>query len=174
MSDSTPPIKKVVLLGPASVGKTSLLSQFIEGYLPNASQMATNLRVNQVVVETDVGRLLLNIWDIGGGDSLHSLPPYYLEGCDGYLYVIDLSRSETWRGVRRRLQHLERRLPHRPFLLIANKADAVSRDRLASLLRRMRVSPDMCVSAKTQQGVQEVFQRLGQAIIQSPPPDSRQ
>mgnify|MGYP006267765737 FL=1 len=165
MEDPPPIRRKVVMLGPPATGKTALLTRYVAGAAPEAYLSSVGLKVDQVRVPGTVPPLELLLWDLSGGLPLDALPPYYLAGCHGYLYVIDLSRPETFRRLRRQRRCLSRLLPACPGLIVGNKRDLLSPRRLATLQRRLSPRVSHFVSAASGHAVADPFAHLPRLLL---------
>lgn len=107
---------KVVLLGEGRVGKTSLLSRFINNTFDENEQsttQATMYSAADVPLPSSVGpssstaaggpgSVKLAIWDTAGQERFHALAPIYYRNAAGAMLVYDvgdadsLRRVETW------------------------------------------------------------------------------
>ena len=87
MSDTHTPNSKVILLGNASVGKTSLIVQFYKSIFQEESQPTIGAAYISKVIETSKGKINLNIWDTAGQERFKSIIPMYLRGSHAVIFV---------------------------------------------------------------------------------------
>nr|MDO8110010.1 Rab family GTPase [Candidatus Sigynarchaeota archaeon] len=128
---STPSSYKVKLLlcGPAAVGKTSLIKRFVK----NAFQADYKLTIGVDILTKDVPMhnsevATLSIWDIGGQKRFEFIRTTFYKGASGALLVFDLSRAETFTEVTRKwAEEIQRNCSAIPYILIGNKADLVEK-----------------------------------------------
>ena len=98
MSESEEWILKLVLLGDHAVGKTSLISQYIdktfeEDYRPTIGVNIIKKAIKIPKINTDVN---LIIWDIAWHQRYERYRKFYFEGCAGALLVYDITRNPTF------------------------------------------------------------------------------
>ena len=166
--------KKIVLLGDAAVGKTSLIRRFVfdqfdDSYIVTLGAKAT---VKEMTVEVEGAdrpvRIKFLIYDILGQKSHIQLTELYYRGAEGALLVSDLTRKMTLPSVADWLASLNRVVGQVPFVLLANKADltdeAAYGEREVKEFSKKAGCSYALTSAKTGQGVEESFQRLAYLV----------
>lgn len=158
--------KKIALLGSHGVGKTSLISRFVEGIFPEKYLSTIGLKVDNKEVIVDDTILDLVIWDIAGQDDPTRIPHYYLNGCHGYIYVADLSRPTTYEDMPSQLAILKGMLPKATYVLAGNKSDLLTSQELETLKSQLPVELDIYTSAKTGDHVEELFLKLSNKLLQ--------
>jgi len=116
---------KVILIGPAAVGKTSLLKRFISNKF--SENLAATLGVDYLNKElkfspNSIARL--TIWDIGGQERFKFLRNTFYRGANGALIVFDLTRAKTYKGIKDWVYEMRQLTEENiPFVLIGNKCD---------------------------------------------------
>jgi small GTP-binding protein len=60
---------KIILIGDGAVGKTSLISRFVEGRFESSYQATLGVDLFNKTVTLPNGSVMLNIWDIAGQSS---------------------------------------------------------------------------------------------------------
>jgi small GTP-binding protein len=98
MSDDSGAVKyKVVFVGDAKAGKTSLIHSYLnQDVNPVATLGATSTRVE---VQVDGSTILLNVWDTAGQESLRNLVPVYAKGSHAAVIVFDVSDPISYEHV---------------------------------------------------------------------------
>jgi len=98
-------IKKIVLLGAAGVGKTSMLKRYVENSFSDTYLQTIGVNIMKKTLtldeETDVHQIVLMIWDVEGSSSRQNLAAQYIKGSNGLVVVLDQSNpltEETMRG----------------------------------------------------------------------------
>jgi small GTP-binding protein len=87
---------KVVIVGDASVGKTSILSQFQYGLVSAAVESTIGAMFVAKQVDTSHGKVNLLIWDTAGQERYRSLIPMYTRNANAALLVIDVSLPSSY------------------------------------------------------------------------------
>ena len=96
MSNQT---KKILLLGHFHVGKTSLIKRFVQNSFSEEYITSIGVTIEKKTIEIKGQNLTFIIWDVAGEVSIDRTPPNYLLGCEGIIYVFDLSRPSTWENL---------------------------------------------------------------------------
>jgi small GTP-binding protein len=118
-------IFKIVVLGAAGVGKTTLIEQFSDKSLHKdaAPKVGVNFFIKNI--NLDGHDYKLQFWDIIGNEKFGSLQNLYFTGASAVFFVFDLSRPETFDYCQTRfkkvLEHVK--IDKCPILLIGNKRD---------------------------------------------------
>ncbi|MEM7659822.1 MAG: Rab family GTPase [Bacteroidota bacterium] len=159
--------KKIAILGSHAVGKTSLISRFVEKKFPEKYLTTIGLKVDKKTVEIEDHIIDMVIWDIAGQEDMSKIPPYYLNGCSGYIFVVDVSRPATYEQLGTQIPMLKSMLPNAAYVIAANKMDLMSEEELTTLLASFSEPADMATSAKTGNQVDELFLRLGAKMLES-------
>lgn len=151
--------KKIVLLGNESVGKTSLIKQYVhsifsEEYL---STIGINISKKSVVLGDVTYKLL--IWDVAGDLMNEKLYDAYLRGTHAFLLVFDATREETYHAIMKELEVLNSYFPGVNKVIIGNKLDLLNGDSPA-----FEAKYDLLTSAKTGENVEGAFFDLAKRI----------
>ncbi|MDW3650684.1 MAG: Rab family GTPase [Bacteroidia bacterium] len=157
--------KKIALLGYHAVGKTSLISQFVEQKFPESYLSTIGLKVDKKTVELGDHRLELIIWDIAGQENMAHIPQYYLNGCGGFIYVIDVSRPSTYEDLKTKLHMIQSMVPGAEMVIAANKKDLLSASELEEVLASCEIRPDISTSAKENDNVEDLFNMLASKLL---------
>jgi len=85
---------KVAVIGPAAVGKSSLIRRFVENKFSLHYRFTIGVDFYSNSIKYEAGKSAsLTIWDIGGQDRFKTLRRNFYEGTHGALVVFDLSRA---------------------------------------------------------------------------------
>ena len=117
--------KKICLLGCASVGKTSLVTRYVQSSFSDRYMSTIGAKVDTKIVVLDPGLALrLVIWDLAAADDFTQLTCNYLRGASGYLIVCDGTTRKTWNRAIELQRLTEQTLGAGvPFVLAINKRD---------------------------------------------------
>ena len=112
---------KIVFVGDASVGKTSIINKFcnIQGSLtPTIS--ATSTPVDIKVKDIMVG---LNLWDTAGQETYKCLVPVYARGAKVAIVVYDQTNIVSYENVSKWIDYLRNEVGVKDIIVCANKSD---------------------------------------------------
>ena len=115
---------KILLAGPAAVGKTSLIHRFIKSSFKKDYKLTVGVDILTKEVEYEPGQIAtLSIWDIGGQERFSFIRTTFYKGASGALLVFDLSRASTWDAIKNWRAEVNQFAGNIPFVLIGNKVD---------------------------------------------------
>lgn len=166
--------KKICLLGPFAVGKSSLVKRFVHSIFDEKYHTTLGVKIDkkQVQVSYDDGsskEVTLVLWDVQGEDRFQSIPTSYFRGSAGLLLVADGTRpatlDKTLEIAESAVQTVGRSVP---MQLLLNKADLVDQwERPAQelLARAGAEFAPRVTSAKSGAGVEDAFEGLARAMI---------
>jgi len=166
---------KVVVLGDAGVGKTSLVKQYVHGnfdpvYKPTIGADFLTKDVNL----PGQGKLKLQIWDTAGQERFRSMAVSFYRGADACVLVYDICDAETF-------QHLEMWMKEFldnvggdistegfPFVVLGNKADKteeikVAKDRAEAWCNSKKNVSLFETSALSKKNLDEAFDKVASA-----------
>lgn len=158
--------KKIVLLGQFGVGKSSLMRRFIEDKFEHNYQPTLGVQIKKKVLQLPSGKELnMIIWDLEGFSSVSKTRASYLLGSNGLIYVVDLTRPVTYETLAVELAFIATKYPKVHLELIGNKVDVQDPEPIQTLLATQGIIFNQFVSAKTGEGVPEVFANLSLKMI---------
>jgi small GTP-binding protein len=110
---------KVVLVGDAAVGKTSILASMRK--LPfDRDVRATS---GPATLKIPVGGIDIEFWDTAGQDSFASLVPQYVRGARAVIFVYALNERASFEDVSQWLNFVTEKETVRCIFLVGNKSD---------------------------------------------------
>lgn len=161
--------KKVVLLGASSVGKTSLVRQFVESLFDERYLTTIGVKVDKKRIDLAGQEVTLMLWDIAGAEEYFSFPSTYVRGAAGYLLVVDGTRPDTLDTASAIVDQVTRDVGPLPCVVAANKADLADSWRIDTTaldaLREKSSATVLKTSAKTGDGVEDAFRSLTMAML---------
>lgn len=117
---------KIVMLGDTGVGKTSLVSQWIDGTYASDQTPTIGAAYSQKTVNVKETSLIVQIWDTAGEEKYQAMAPIYSQNAIGALIVFDLTRKETMDHVEKWVGCLQLN-GDIPIVLAGNKSDLENR-----------------------------------------------
>ncbi len=162
--------KKVCLLGTFAVGKTSLVSRFVQSIFPDKYHTTVGVKIDKKVVKAGDRDVTLVLWDLYGEDDFQSVHASYFRGASGYLLVADGTRVATVDRAVALQKNAEETVGKLPFVFVLNKGDLaeeweVGDDRIRQLAGKGWII--LKASAKTGHGVEEAFRLLTEKMLAS-------
>ena len=163
-------IFKVIVVGDAAVGKTSLMFRFVHGTFQKDYKMTIGVNFATKLVNLDSTKVKLSIWDTAGQERFHFLLPSYYDGSSGGLVVFDVTRRESFTNLPKWLEQIRGKTGNIPLLIIGNKADledlrAVTQEEAKEFAQQYNVVYTE-TSAKTGDNVNDVFTALTQFMTE--------
>jgi len=167
---------KIVILGDAAVGKTSLINQYIEesfesDYKPT---LGANIIRKDVNIDGINASVRLIMWDLAGQEKYNVIRSMYFQGCLGALLVYDVTRYNTFDAVNSKwLKDFKKYVEKEgTYILIGNKIDlkdqrAVSNEDGAALAKKINASDFIETSAKYGENVEKAFINLVHQILKN-------
>jgi small GTP-binding protein len=174
MSSSYDYLFKIVVLGEGAVGKTAIVTRFSHGFF--RTDYKTTIGSQFAVKNVDIPResrdnvtVKLQIWDVAGQSRFQILRPMYYRGSSGGLLVFDVTRRRTFIVLEEWLDELYKAINKTiPLVLVANKTDLPDRVVEPSEGREFAARHEMPYiesSAKTGEGIVDIFQNLSEVLV---------
>jgi small GTP-binding protein len=166
--------KKICLLGDFAVGKTSLVRwyvdrQFSDQYLSTIGVKISRKLLNYPTPEVPDRSVQMVMWDIEGSTEFKGIPSSYIEGAHGAIVVGDLTRNDTIRHAEAHIAQFLEANPAGVVVIAFNKADLASAQSPPHDLinGNSHVLASIKTSAKTGDGVDQLFDTLGRQFVNS-------
>ncbi len=161
---------KILMLGSASTGKTSLSDRYISGVFDPNIRMTVGVEFyvkNVDILDKDgeSKRVKLQIWDLGGESRFRFLLPTYCLGSSGALFLFDLTRSETLLTLDSWITIVKERNAGIPIILVGNKVDLkkyrkIPEEHGIQTTKHNNMVEYIEVSALNGTNVEEVFKKI--------------
>ncbi|WAW10341.1 GTP-binding protein [Oxalobacter vibrioformis] len=160
--------KKVCMLGSFSVGKTSLVEQFLHSIFSDKYLSTVGVKISKKTVNIDGTDMSLVLWDMEGKDDYVDIKMSHLRGTMGFFVVADLTRLDTFdAALKIRRVALDVLGENTPHMLLLNKSDRptweVNDERIeAAQAAGIKV---LRTSARTGTAVNEAFETLAKDML---------
>ncbi|XP_018576897.1 ras-related protein Rab-1A-like isoform X1 [Anoplophora glabripennis] len=97
---------KLVIVGDAAVGKSSLVMRFADDiYKEDYSVTILDFKIR--TIEMDGKIIKLQIWDTAGCERFRCLSPTYYRGAHGVILVYDCTKENTFNNIQEWLKDIE-------------------------------------------------------------------
>lgn len=160
---------KLVLVGAVSVGKTSIVLRFVNMNFNECSESTVGASFLTKTLNVKGRSVRFQIWDTAGAERYHSLTPMYYRSAQIALIVFDITRSKTLEDASKWAYELKTNGGEECLLyLVGNKSDLeseVSDEQCKSLASELDAIYKK-VSAKTGEGVQELFETIAERVVE--------
>ena len=162
-------IYKILLLGDPGVGKTALITRYIDNRFITDYKATLGFDIFIKKISNDKTEYSLAIWDLAGQEKYTSLKQSYYEGAQGIIMVYDVTNEESYRNVIQWLTDLHKIVKLVPIILVGNKIDLSDEIKIATedgkrMEARIKAIKFYETSAKTGENVSIIFEDLAEKI----------
>lgn len=120
-------ILKVCILGEFAVGKTTLVKSFLGGIMTEEYKPTIGVDIGtkelNVTVKGKQTKAILQLWDLGGQQSLEKIRKNFYSRAVGGIAVYDITRPETLDAIPKWLDEFWGTVGTVPIVLVGNKKD---------------------------------------------------
>ena len=155
---------KIVLLGESGVGKTSIISQFIDQTFQEDLQSSTGGTFSSKTFTYDNGKILkLEIWDTAGQERYRALTKMFYKDANAAILVYDITRKRSFEELQNYwFEQIKESAPQNIMLVVdANKCDLIQEEEVDEGAARdysKGIGAIFCTtSAKSSVGINDLF-----------------
>ena len=161
---------KIVLIGDARVGKTSLVRRFVTNMFDPSYQITLGTTIMKKEVEYLNYLVTLAIWDVGGQEVFKQIRSKYYFGSRGALAVCDATNMTTYKNVKSWVDSFIEVVGMKPIIFLANKCDLqerqITEDDMKQIVEDHTNAEFLFTSAKNGTNAELAFKNLVRLIIQ--------
>lgn len=157
---------KIILLGNAAVGKTSLIRRFVYDEFNDEYIATIGAKVTKKVIFIDDSKINLLIWDLLG-QKMMRISNIYFQGSSAAIFVADLTRIGTLEAFPKWYENFTASRAEKPTMILLNKKDLKPEYDVEYARKFVSDFGDfelMTTSAKTGENVNEAFDNIGRQI----------
>ena len=160
---------KIVFLGDLSVGKTSIINQFMYGTFDPVHQPTIGIDFLSKTMYLDDRTIRLQLWDTAGQERFRSLIPGYIRDCSMAVIVFDITQKQSFINIDKWIEDVRNERGGDVIIMVAaNKSDlgerrTVSTEEMEKKSKELNVKM-LEVSAKTGSNVKLLFRNLAQDL----------
>lgn len=173
--------KKLVIVGDGACGKTCLLLVFSKDEFPD-THVPTVFENYVADIKVDGKMIELALWDTAGQEDYDRLRPLSYPDTDVVLMCFSVDNPDSFENIPEKWAPEVRHFcPNVPTILVGNKKDLRHDDKMKESSKPALVTSEegflMCerikaysyieCSAKTREGVRDVFERAARAALKS-------
>lgn len=159
---------KLVFLGDSSVGKSSIVTRFVENYFQDYKKPTIGATFCTGNIAKDNNIIKFEIWDTAGQEIYKSLIPMYYRGSRFAVVVYDVTDDNSYIGAKNWIYELKKNCdPNCIIILVGNKIDLKDKKLIFNDLEEFCLSENIInlqVSAKTGENIQDIFKKLADNI----------
>ena len=118
---------KIILIGNASVGKTSIFNKFIIGEFNKTYKSTISVECKSKYLKIDKNLFAkLNIWDTMGSEIFRAVTKQYYRGANGAIVIFDLAQQNTFNDLKKWIKDIknygEKNIQ---IIIVGNKLDLI-------------------------------------------------
>lgn len=117
------PVLKVVIVGDANVGKTSLLRRYCEGKFESSRVATIGVDFQTKVVDLPDGQVKLSIWDMAGQDHFSVIRTGFYRGSLVTALVFDVTDQDSFSHLMRWHDEVSGSVSSQQYVVVGNKID---------------------------------------------------
>lgn len=114
---------KLLVLGQATVGKTSLIRRLTQGDYDPHENKTEGIAIQRWPLAVAEQAMQVNLWDFGGQDIMHATHQFFLSKRSLYLLVLDNRANETDNRLDYWLKIIQSFGGDSPVIVVGNKSD---------------------------------------------------
>jgi len=162
---------KIMMLGDASVGKTSLTMRYISGYFMEDLKLTIGVDFYSKTTSFKDKKVKLQIWDFGGEERFRFLLSQYSKGANGAFFLYDITNQTSLDHLPDWTQIIREHAGDIPIMLIGSKVDlyefrAVLRDDGILAAKKYNLASFVELSSKTGQNVEKAFNVMTEILFE--------
>ena len=117
-------IFKMILIGDSGVGKSNILSRYINNSFSETTRSTVGVELSAKVEEINNTKIKIQIWDTAGQERYKSITKTYYKGAKGALIIYDITNKESFKNVDKWINDLkESGDDDVSILIVGNKCD---------------------------------------------------
>ena len=117
-------ILKFLILGDATVGKTTLILKYVDNFAPEVyiSTLGVDYRTKNIIYNDT--KVALQIWDTAGQERYKAITKSFVKGTDGIIFMYDITNKNTFINIKKWIQETGDENPNgAKKLIVGNKID---------------------------------------------------
>lgn len=162
---------KIMMLGDAAVGKTSLTLRFISGFFLDDLKLTIGVDFYSKTTTFKEKKVKLQIWDFGGEERFRFLLHQYCKGANAAFFLYDITNRLSLDHLPDWTQIIREHAGNIPIMLIGSKVDlqefrAVTREEGILAAKKYNLSTFIELSSKTGQNVEKSFDVITEILFE--------
>ena len=165
---------KLIVVGDASTGKTSLTHRYLSGIFVDSPRLTIGVDFfsKKLKLERSGKRVKLQIWDFGGEERYRFLLPTYSKGANGGLIIYDITNEKTILHVPEYVNIIRENAGDIPIMVIGSKVDLEDHRKILradgiAVAKKNALASFVEVSSKTNVNIDESFKTIVNLIVKN-------
>ena len=162
---------KILLLGDASVGKTSFTKRYCYNIFNPSERLTIGVDFHVKTIELSTKRIKLQLWDVGGEERFRFLLPTYCLGANAAFLLYDITRPTTLDNISEWITIVRQKGGPIPIMLVGAKLDLeesqrqIERDYGIQIADKNEMASFVEISAKDNVNVDQAFKVLTELTL---------
>jgi len=163
---------KILLLGDASVGKTSFTKRYCYNIFNPSERLTIGVDFHVKTIELNNHRIKLQIWDVGGEERFRFLLPTYCLGANAAFLLYDITRPSTLDNISEWITIVKQKGGPIPIMLVGAKIDLekaqrkIDREYGIQIAEKNNMASFVEISAKENKNVDDAFKVLTELTLE--------
>ena len=164
-------IIKILTLGDASVGKSSIVLRYSENRFNGAWLSTIGVDSKRKIVKIKGESVKVSIWDTAGQEKFQNIVKQYYNGANGVLLIFDITNKKSFDKINFWYQDLKQsvNIDELFVCLVGNKVDleemrVISKEEAEEYAKENNMQY-FEVSAKTGEGIKELFDEATSKVV---------
>jgi small GTP-binding protein len=158
---------KLCIVGESNVGKSSIAERYVNHTFNDYSTTTIGAAYFSKLIQYNNSNLHLQIWDTAGQERYRSITPLYYRNAAAVILVLDQTCVKSNTLLDYWIPAIKEHIPDIPIFIAINKCDLpsnLSNLSIDSIAEKYSNVKHTFVSAKTNQGILELFNDIVQTI----------
>ena len=163
---------KVVLIGEANVGKTSIIAQFINNIFDEDYLASVSCQFSRKTISFEDNKsITFDIWDTAGQEKYRSLAKIFYKDAKAVILVYDITNKKSFEEMMSYWykEVLDTNKNNMVYAVAANKSDLYEQQKVSDeegeQFAKSINAIFMSTSAKNDSGIQVLFENIGRKIL---------
>jgi len=162
---------KLMMLGDASVGKTSLTLRYISGYFMEDLKLTIGVDFYSKTTLFNEKKVKLQMWDFGGEERFRFLLSQYCKGANGAFFLYDITNVRSLEHLPDWTQIVRENAGDIPIMLIGSKKDldefrTIPREDGILAAKKYNLASFIELSSKTGDNVEKAFTTMTDTLFE--------
>ena len=164
-------IIKIVLIGEAGVGKTCIISRYIDDKFNEETGSTNGANFCQKDLEINGKSVELNIWDTAGQERFRSFGKHFYRDAEAVWFVYDITNKDSFTNLENiwYKDFLENRTTNAILAVVGNKSDLLEKEEIDEAQARKFADKIKAIfkltSAKNDVGINDLFKSLAEEYL---------